>query len=388
MTVSVPPEAAGAVPPHNEEAEASVLGAILMTEQALDGVLLEVGLRPEHFYRPRHQLIFRAMIRLKEKAEPEAVDALTVCDDLTSNGELEAAGGEGYVHGLPAIVPAVGAVLDYARIVRDDALMRGILETTRQIQAEVLAHRGDPQDLIERAETALFQIGHDTGKGEMRSIEDVLHDEMDKLVELSRKDVGLTGSHLGLPGPGRRDRRLPGGQPDRAGGEAIDGQIRAGHEHRRERRGGRPTPRSPCSRSRCRRPSWPTASSRRGRECPATSLRKGRVKADRWPKVNSAASKLAEAPLYIDDSSDIGVLELRAKARRLANRHGLGLIIVDYLQLMRARRPLGQPGRADRPDQPRPEDPGPRARRPGDRDLAALASGRVPKPAKRRCCRT
>ncbi|HWM36586.1 MAG TPA: DnaB-like helicase N-terminal domain-containing protein, partial [Streptomyces sp.] len=125
MAVAVPHESAGSVPPHNEEAEASVLGAILLTEQALDGVLLEIGLRPDHFYRPRHQRIFQSMIRLKEKADPEAVDALTVCDDLRSQGGLDEAGGEAYIHSLPTVVPAVGAVLDYARIVRDDALMRG-----------------------------------------------------------------------------------------------------------------------------------------------------------------------------------------------------------------------------------------------------------------------
>jgi replicative DNA helicase len=197
MAIATPPET-GSVPPHNEEAEASVLGAILLTEQALDGVLLEVGLKPDHFYRPRHQLIFRAMIRLKEKTEPEAVDALTVCDDLGSHGELDKAGGEAYVHSLPTVVPAVGAVLDYARIVHDDALMRGILETTRQIQAEVLAHRGEPKDLIERAEAALFRIGHDTGTREVRSIEAVLHEEIDKLEELSRKDIHLTGTPSGF----------------------------------------------------------------------------------------------------------------------------------------------------------------------------------------------
>ena len=198
MAVAAPPESAGSVPPHNEEAEASVLGAILLTEQALDGVLLEIGLRPEHFYRPRHQRIFEAMIRLKEKSDPEAVDALTVCDDLRSQGVLEEAGGEAYVHSLPTVVPAVGAVLDYARIVRDDALMRGILETTRQIQAEVLAHRGEPRELIERAEAALFRIGHEGGMAEMRTIEAVLHEEIDKLEELSRKDIGLTGTPVRL----------------------------------------------------------------------------------------------------------------------------------------------------------------------------------------------
>src|SRR5215208_4620364 len=198
MAVAVPPETAGSVPPHNEEAEASVLGAILLTEQALDGVLLEVGLKPEHFYRPRHQLIFGSMIHLKEKAEPEAVDALTVCDDLRRAGQLEEAGGEAYVHSLPTVVPAVGAVMHYARIVHDHALLRSLLYTTRDIQGEVLAHRGEPRELIERAEAMLFKIGHDGGSAEMRTIEAVLHEEIDKLEELSRKDVGLTGVPSGF----------------------------------------------------------------------------------------------------------------------------------------------------------------------------------------------
>jgi replicative DNA helicase len=198
VAVATSPEPGGSVPPHNEEAEASVLGAILLTEQALDGILLEVGLRPEDFYRPRNQLIFRAMIRLKEKAEPEAVDALTVSEDLRRAGELDKAGGAAYIHSLPTLVPAVGAVLDYARIVKENSLLRSLLAATRDIQDEVLAHRGEPRELIERAEAVLFRIGHDGGTAEMKSIEAVLHEEIDKLEELSRKDVGLTGTASGF----------------------------------------------------------------------------------------------------------------------------------------------------------------------------------------------
>src|SRR3954451_10828509 len=195
MAVSVPPETHGAgVPPQNDEAETSVIGAVLLTEQALDGVLLEAGLRADDFYRPRHQLIFASMVRLKEKAEPEAVDALTVCDDLRRAGQLEEAGGEAYIHSLPTVVPAVGNVLHYARIVKEYSLLRRLLSATREIQAEVMGHHGDPQELIDRAESTLFQIGHDDGRGEMRSIESVLHEEVDKLEGLSRGDVGLTGT--------------------------------------------------------------------------------------------------------------------------------------------------------------------------------------------------
>ena len=337
MTTSAPADAvANGVPPHNEEAEASVLGAILLTEQALDGVLLEVGLRPADFYRPRHQLIFGAMIRLKEKAEPEAVDALTVSEELRRADELEKAGGESYVKSLPAVVPALGAVLDYARIVKENALLRSILLTTRQIQDDVLAHRGDARELIERAESILFKIGHDGGMSEMKTIEAVLHEEIDKLEELSRSDVGLTGTPSGfqdiddLTGgfqPGNLivlAARPSMGKSTLATNMAENAAI----EH------GKPVALFSLEMSETELAHRFIASQAK---VSSDELRKGRVKADRWPKVLRAVEKLARAPIYIDDSSDISVLEMRAKARRLHARspNGLGLLIVDYLQLIR-----------------------------------------------------
>jgi replicative DNA helicase len=334
VAVSVTPEASGTVPPQNAEAETSVLGAVLLTEQALDGVLLEVGLRAEDFYRPRHQLIFQSMVRLKEKAEPEAVDALTVCDDLKRAGELEEAGGEAYVHSLPTVVPAVGNVLHYARIVKEYALLRRLLTTTRDIQDEVMGNAGDPRDLIERAEAALFRIGHDDGRGEMRSIESVLHEEIDKLEELSRGEVGLTGTPSGFTDI---DELTGGFQPGNLivvaarpsmGKSTLATNIaeNAAIEH------GRPVALFSLEMSETELAHRFIASQAK---ISSDELRKGRVKADRWPKVLKAVEKLASAPIFIDDSSDIGILEVRAKARRLHARHELGLLIVDYLQLMR-----------------------------------------------------
>ncbi len=337
MATSVPADAAvGGLPPHNEEAEASVLGAILLTEQALDGVFLEVGLRPDDFYRPRHQLVFGAMVRLKEKAAPEAVDALTVSEELRRAGELERAGGESYVHSLPTVVPALGAVLDYARIVKETALLRSVLAATREIQDDVLGRRGEARELIERAETVLFRIGHDGGTAEMRTIETVLHDEIDKLEELSRKDVGLTGAPSGfndiddLTGgfqPGNLiviAARPSMGKSTLATNIAENAAIEAGQ----------PVALFSLEMSETELAHRFIASQAK---VSSDELRKGRVKADRWPKVLRAVEKLARAPIYIDDSSDIGVLEIRAKARRLDARaeNGLGLLIVDYLQLIR-----------------------------------------------------
>jgi replicative DNA helicase len=339
VAVAVPPEAAAGVPPHNEEAEASVLGAILLTEQALDGVLLEVGLRPHDFYRPRHTAIFQAMIRLKEKATPEAVDALTVAEELRRAGELEKAGGESYLHSLPTVVPAVGAVLDYARIVKEHSLLRSVLKATREIQDDVAAHRGEARDLIERAEAVLFKIGHDGGSSEMRSLEAILHDEIDKLEELSKTDVGLTGTPSGfvdldsLTGgfqPGNLivlAARPSMGKSAAATNIAEYAAVEAGV----------PVALFSLEMSETELAHRFLASQAR---VSSDDLRKGRVRAEKWPKVLKAVEKLARAPIFVDDSSDMSVLELRAKSRRLAARHGLGLVVVDYLQLMR---PEGRP---------------------------------------------
>ena len=334
MAVAVPPQSAAGVPPHNEEAEASVLGAILLTEQALDGVLLEVGLRAPDFYRPRHQVIFQAMIRLKEKAEPEAVDALTVSEDLRRSGDLEKAGGEGYLHSLPTVVPAVGAVLDYARIVKEHSLLRSILSATREIQDDVAGHRGEARQLIERAEAVLFKIGHDGGTSEMRSLEAILHDEIDKLEELSKTDVGLTGTPSGFTD---LDALTGGFQPGNlivlAARPSMGKSAAATNiAEYAAVEAGVPVALFSLEMSETELAHRFLASQAR---VSSDDLRKGRVRAEKWPKVLQAVEKLARAPIYVDDSSDMSVLELRAKSRRLAARHGLGLVVVDYLQLMR-----------------------------------------------------
>jgi replicative DNA helicase len=198
MAISIPPDQAGKLPPQNEEAETSVLGAILLSEQALDGLMIDVKLRPDDFYRERHRLIFRAMMRLKDKTDPEPIDALTVSEELARSGELEEAGGPAYVHSLPNLVPAAGNVRHYARIVKEHALMRRLLNEARKIQDDVFTFQGQPAELIEQAESALFRIAHEDRTGELRSIEAVLHDELDKLELISREGMSMTGTPSGF----------------------------------------------------------------------------------------------------------------------------------------------------------------------------------------------
>ena len=336
MAISAPsPEAtAGKLPPQNLEAETSVLGSILIAEQALDAVLIDTRLKPEDFYRPRHRLIFAAMRRLKEKADPEAVDVVTVSDELARTGQLEEAGGQAYIRSLPNMVPLAANVRHYARIVKQHALLRRLLETTREVQEEVYTFTGDAHELMEQAESKLFHIAHEDRTGELRSIEDVLHEELDKLELVSRKGIALTGTPSGFKD---LDDLTGGFQPGNLivlaarpsmGKSALVTNIaeNAAIDH------DRPVALFSLEMSETELAQRFIASQAK---LNGDDLRKGRVKPDRWPKVVKATEKLARSPLYVDDSSDIGILEVRAKARRLHARRELGLLIVDYLQLMR-----------------------------------------------------
>ncbi|MEA2399467.1 MAG: replicative helicase [Thermoleophilaceae bacterium] len=312
----------------------SVLGAILLSEQALDGIQIDVKLRPDDFYRQRHRLIFKAMNRLKEKASPEPVDVLTVCEELGRAGELEEAGGTAYVHSLPNLVPAAANARQYARIVKEHSLLRRLLETTRGIQEDVYSFAGEPNELVEKAEASLYRIAHDDRTGELRAIEAVLHDELAKLERVSREGVAITGTPSGFKDI---DELTGGFQPGNLivlaarpamGKSALVTNIaqNASVDH------GRPVALFSLEMSETELAQRFIAAEAK---LNGDDLRKGRVRPDRWPKVVKATEKLAAAPLYIDDSSDLGVMELRAKARRLHSRQPLGLVIVDYLQLMR-----------------------------------------------------
>ena len=335
MAISIPqPEISGKRPPQNQEAEVSVLGSILLSEQALDGIQIDVRLRPDHFYRPRHGLIFNAMLRLKDKAEPEPVDVLTVCDELERAGQLEEVGGREYVHSLPNLVPAAANARQYARIVKEHAMLRGLLDTTRGIQEEVFGFAGEPQELLEKAEAQLYRIAHDDQTGELRSIGSVLQDELAKLERVSREGISITGTPSGFKDI---DDITGGFQPGNLivlasrpamGKSALATNIaqKAAVDH------GRGVALFSLEMSETELAQRFIAAEAK---LNGDDLRKGRVRPDRWPKVVKATEKLYAAPLFIDDSSDIGVMELRAKARRLHSRQPLGLVIVDYLQLMR-----------------------------------------------------
>jgi replicative DNA helicase len=320
-------------PPHNLEAEKSVLGAVLLDERHLYPLLIEEQLRPGDFYREQHGLVFAAMIELYQN--DRKIDHLTVSENLREKGRLDEAGGAEAIDELAAWVPAAGHARDYGRIVRDNARMRALLTTSYEIQASVLAREAPPRDLLDRAERSVLEIAQDDRQKTFRSVSDILAEETDKLHHLSLSKTPLTGTPSGFKDI---DDITGGFQPGNliviAARPSMGKSALVANVAESAALQGHAVALFSLEMSESELAQRFVASQSK---TPGEQLRRGRVSEDRWQKILDACNKLAEAPLWVDDSSDTGVLEVRAKSRRLHHQmpEGLGLIIVDYLQLMR-----------------------------------------------------
>ena len=326
---------AATTPPQNLEAEQSVLGAVLLSDTALPALIIDERLQPEDFYREAHGLIFQAMLDLHTVGEP--VDALTLVEHLKQAGLLERVGGRAAVDLLAGSVPAVGNVRQYARIVRENAMLRRLLRASYEIQARVHSHEAPPRELVDLAERSILEVAHEDRRKDFRSIHDLLSSELDKLEQLSAQGLSITGTPSGFED---LDRITGGFQP----GNLIVLAARPGMgksalmanfaEHAAltteqavalfslEMSEGELAQRFIASQASVK----------------GDDLRKGKVPPARWGKIMAASNRLAESSLFVDDSSDLSVLDVRAKTRRLAQQQadGLGLVLIDYLQLMRA----------------------------------------------------
>jgi replicative DNA helicase len=322
-----------AVPPHNLDAERSVLGAVLLDDRHLFGLLVEEHLRPEHFYREQHGAVFTAMLELHNTSRK--IDHLTVAEILREQGKLQLVGGPEAIEELTGWVPAAGHAREYGRIVRDDWQKRELLTASYEIQASVLSRETAARELVERAERMMLEVAHDDRQKKIRSIADILHEETDKLHRLSISKTALTGTPSGfkdidgITGGFQRGNLIVIAARPSMGKSALvaniaENAVLAGHSvalFSLEMSESELAQRFVASQARIK----------------GEDLRRGRVAEARWPKILEACQRLAQAPLFVDDSSDTGVLEVRAKSRRLHHQleGGLGLIIVDYLQLMR-----------------------------------------------------
>ncbi len=328
------------VPPHSAQAEQSVLGGLMLDNQTWDQIADRVG--ESDFYRREHQLIFRAIERLAQESKP--FDVVTLSEELDREKNLKDAGGLAYLGRLAKDTPSAANIRAYADIVREHSVMRQLIRVGTEIADQGFQPEGrNSVELLDEAERKVFEIAEQRsrGTGGFDSIKNLLTKAVDRIETLFQQDEPITGLPTGFTD---FDEMTSGLQP-------ADLIIVAGRPSM-----GKTTFAMNMAENVAINKKVPVAVF--SMEMPGDALamrmmsslgridqhrvRTGKLEDDEWPRLTSAVSILAEAPLYIDDSAALSPTEVRAKARRLKREHGdLGLIVIDYLQLMQA------PGAAD-----------------------------------------
>ncbi|MGI9032311.1 MAG: replicative DNA helicase, partial [Acidimicrobiales bacterium] len=321
------------VPPHNLEAEESLLGAMLLSRDAIV-VAVEARLAASDFYKPAHGHVFEAITSLYEQGEP--ADPVTVADELRRAGVLEGIGGPATLISLQARTPAIGNAARYATIVEEHALLRRLIAVASQIAEMGYSVPDDVLAAIDEAEALVFEVAQRRVTDSMLPIRELLErhlDHIEALYERGQEIIGVPTGYIDL------DHQLAGLQPSNlviVGGRPGTGKtsFALGIASHAALDGRHPvlvfslemshlelTQRLLCAEARV----------------DATRMRNGKLLETDWPKISHAVGRLAEAPIHIDDNPRLTIMEIRAKARRLKSRSGLGLIVVDYLQLMTGR---------------------------------------------------
>jgi replicative DNA helicase len=315
--------------PHNLEAERSILGAILLDNHALNAAVEK--LRSEDFFLPQHRHIFERMIDLGE--HQQGIDLVTVCEDLTRTGNLEAAGGVAYVSQLADGMPRVVNVEHYARIVKEKAILRALAYQASAIQEQALAAGDDADIILDRAESAIFQLAEDRVRAGLIGVKELVRDGFERLEKIFSEGRRITGLSTGYS---FLDNETAGLQPSELvilaarpsmGKTALALNIAENVAVRNRE----PVAIFSLEMSKESLLLRLLASQSR---VDAHKFRTGHMNRDDWGKITASLAELGEAPIWIDDSASSTVLEMGAKARRLKRERGLSLMIVDYLQLV------------------------------------------------------
>lgn len=321
------------IPPQNLEAEVAVLGAILQESEALLKAI--DALRPDHFYKDAHRRIFNAALALFARNEP--VDLVTLTDELRRRNDLEAVGGAAALAALLEAVPTAANVTYHARIVRDKALLRQLIGTATELVGMGYEDAESVDEVLDLAEKRIFEISEDKVSRAFIPVKDILKGTFEHIERLYERQAHITGVPTGFS---RLDELTSGLQP-------ADLIIVAG----RPSMGKTSFALNVAANAARAEPSIPVAvfSLEMAKEqlvqrmlctearVDSHRLRTGKLGPRDWPELTKAAGRLSEMPIYIDDTPAITTLEIRAKARRLKAEGQLGLIIVDYLQLIRGR---------------------------------------------------
>lgn len=315
--------------PHNLEAERSILGAVLLDNHSLNAAIEK--LRSEDFFLPQHRQIFQRMIQLAE--HQQAIDVVTLMDDLARRGELDSAGGVAYLSQLADGLPRATNVEHYARIVKEKSVLRNLAFSAAAIQEQALAAGDDADVILDRAESTIFQIAEDRVRAGLIGVKELVRDNFERLERIFSEGRRITGLATGYPG---LDNETAGLQPSELvilaarpsmGKTALALNIAENVAVRNRE----PVAVFSLEMSKESLLLRMLASEAR---VDAHKFRTGHMGRDDWNKITRALTSLGDAPLWIDDSASSTVLEMGAKARRLKRDRGLSLMIVDYLQLV------------------------------------------------------
>jgi len=325
------PSSPGRIPPHNLEAEESLLGAMLLSRDAI-AVAVERCVA-EDFYKPSHAHIFSAITALYSRGEP--ADAVTVAEELRRAGVLEETGGAAALVSLQSNTPSISSASRYGRIVEEHALLRRLIGVAHEIAEIGYGLPDDVTEAVDRAEAMVFDVAQRRSADTISPLQELLSRSLDRLEELYGRGETITGVPSGFHD---LDEHLAGLQPSNlvvvgarpsmgktafalgiAANAAILGtpvlffSLEMSHLEIAQR--------VLCAEARV----------------DASRMRNGRLLEGDWPKISHAIGRLGNAPLHIDDNPNVTVMDIRAKARRMKSREGLGMVVVDYLQLMTGR---------------------------------------------------
>ncbi|KON66728.1 replicative DNA helicase [Peribacillus butanolivorans] len=317
------------VPPQNIEAEQAVLGAIFLEPSSLT-VTSEV-LIPEDFYRSSHQKIFNVMIKLND--EGKAVDLITVTEELAAAKNLEEVGGVSYLSELAGSVPTAANIEYYARIVEEKSLLRRLIRTATNIAQEGYSREDEVEELLGEAEKTIMEVAQRKNSGSFQNIKDVLVRTYDNIEVLTTRKGDVTGIPTGFAeldrmtaGFQRNDLIIVGARPS-VGKTAFALNIAQNVATKTEENvaifslemgAEQLVMRMLCAEGNIN----------------AQNLRTGSLTDEDWRKLTMAMGSLSNAGIYIDDTPGVRIGEIRSKCRRLKQEHGLGMILIDYLQLI------------------------------------------------------
>jgi replicative DNA helicase len=315
--------------PSNLDAERSVLGAILLDNNALNAAI--ENLRPEDFFLDQHRRVFTQMVALGETQQ--AIDLVTLTEELHRRGDLEASGGAPYLASLADGMPKVSNVEHYARIVKEKALLRNLIHATDKIQQNAFEGEDGADAILDNAESSIFALAEDRVKAGLIPIKDIVRDNFERLEKIFREGKSITGIPTGYV---ELDKLLSGLQASELlilAARPSQGKtaLALNLAENIAIRAGQPVAIFSLEMSKESLLQRLVASVA---QIDAHKFRTGHLSREDWRRMTDALGQISAAPLWIDDAGSNSVLEIGAKARRLKKEKNLALVVVDYLQLI------------------------------------------------------